>query len=74
MSMPPICEGSGISDDGTNMNDMYQTGKQTMTLPLHPHSPFVEPNQADMELNQFMDLKRFDAEQASLSPESVQAQ
>jgi len=74
MSMPPICEGSGISDDGTNLNDMYQTGKQTMTLPLHPHSPFVEPNQADMELNQFMDLKRFDTEQASLSPESVQAQ
>jgi hypothetical protein len=74
MSMPPICEGSAISDDGTGLNDMYQQGKPTMTLPLHPHSPFVEPNQADMELNQFMDLKRFDAEQASLSPESVQAQ
>ncbi|KAK4122149.1 hypothetical protein N657DRAFT_492455 [Parathielavia appendiculata] len=73
MSMPPICEGSAISDDGTSMNDMYSTGKPTITLPLHPHSPF-EPNQADMELNQFMDLKRFDAEQASLSPESVQAQ
>ncbi|KAG7289188.1 Transcription elongation factor SPT4 [Staphylotrichum longicolle] len=73
MSMPPICEGSAISDDGTNMHDMYP-GKPTITLPLHPHSPFVEPNQADMELNQFMDLKRYDAEQASLSPESVQAQ
>ncbi|KAL2168736.1 hypothetical protein VTG60DRAFT_6907 [Thermothelomyces hinnuleus] len=74
MSMPPMCEGSAVSDDGTGLNDMYPTGKQTMTLPLHPHSPFVEPNQADMELNQFMDLRRFDAEQASLSPESVQAQ
>ncbi|KAK4239363.1 hypothetical protein C8A03DRAFT_14221 [Achaetomium macrosporum] len=74
MSMPPICEGSAISDDGTGLNDMYATGKPSITLPLHPHSPFVEPNQADMELNQFMDLKRFDAEQTSLSPESVQAQ
>ncbi|KAL2163002.1 hypothetical protein VTH06DRAFT_6838 [Thermothelomyces fergusii] len=74
MSMPPICEGSTVSDDGTGLNDIYPAGKQTMTLPLHPHSPFVEPNQADMELNQFMDLRRFDAEQASLSPESVQAQ
>lgn len=74
MSMPPICEGSAISDDGTSLNEMYPSGKQTMTLPMHPHSPFMEPNQADMELNQFMDLKRFETEPASLSPESVQAQ
>jgi hypothetical protein len=74
MSMPPICEGSAISDDGSGMNDMYGTGKPSMTLPLHPHSPYVESNQADMELNQFMDLKRYDAEQASMSPESVHAQ
>ncbi|KAL2016756.1 hypothetical protein VTK56DRAFT_3104 [Thermocarpiscus australiensis] len=73
-SMPPLCEGSAISDDSTSLNDMYPTGKQTVTLPLHPHSPFMEPNQADLELNQFMDLKRFEAEPASLSPESVQAQ
>lgn len=74
MSMPPICEGTAIPDDGTNLNDMYPTGKQTMTLPLHPHSPFMDPNQADMELNQFMDLKRFETDPASLSPESVPAQ
>ncbi|KAL2263684.1 hypothetical protein VTK26DRAFT_5627 [Humicola hyalothermophila] len=74
MSMPPICEGSAISDDGTNLNDMYPSGKQTITLPMHPHSPFMEPNQADMELNQFMDLKRFEGDQPSLSPESIQAQ
>ncbi len=73
MSMPPICEGSAISDDGSSMHDMY-SGKPTITLPLHPHSPFGEPNQVDMELNQFMDLKRYDAEHASLSPESVHAQ
>ncbi|KAJ4288254.1 Transcription elongation factor SPT4 [Collariella sp. IMI 366227] len=72
MSMPPICEGSAISDDGTNLSDMYPTTKPNLNMPLHPHSPFVEPNQADMELNQFMDLKRFDAEHASLSPESIQ--
>ncbi|KXX78992.1 Homeobox protein HOY1 [Madurella mycetomatis] len=74
MSMPPICEGSAISDDGTNLNEMYPSSKQTMTLPLHPHSPFMEPHQADMELNQFMELKHFENEPASLSPESVQAQ
>lgn len=74
MSMPAICEGSAISDEPSNLNEMYPAGKPSMTLPLHPHSPFVEPNQADVELNQFMDLKRFDTEQASLSPESVQAQ
>ncbi len=74
MSMPPICEGSAISDDGTSMHDMYTPGKPTITLPLHPHSPYVEQNQAELELNQFMDLKRFDAEQASLSPESIHAQ
>ena len=71
--MPPIHEGSAISDDGSSMHDMY-SGKPTITLPLHPHSPFGEPNQVDMELNQFMDLKRYDAEHASLSPESVHAQ
>ncbi len=73
MSMPPIHEGSAISDDGSSMHDMY-SGKPTITLPLHPHSPFGEPNQVDMELNQFMDMKRYDAEHASLSPESVHAQ
>ncbi|KAL2269000.1 hypothetical protein VTJ83DRAFT_3846 [Remersonia thermophila] len=74
MSMPTICEGSAISDDAASLNEMYP-GSKTMTLPMHPHSPFPEPNQADIELNQFMDLKRFDADQASLSPpESVQAQ
>lgn len=73
MLMGPMCEGSAISDDGSSLNDMYPTGKQTVTLPLHPHSPFMETNQADMELNQFMDLKRFEADPASLSPESVQA-
>ncbi|KAK0635821.1 hypothetical protein B0T17DRAFT_485935 [Bombardia bombarda] len=70
MSMAPICEGSAMSDDGS-MNDMYQTGKHTMTLPLHPHSPFSEQNQADMELNQFMDLKHYEVDPASLSPESI---
>lgn len=74
MSMPPICEGSAISDDGHSMNDMYSNGKQTMTLPMHPHSPFMDTNQADMELNQFMDLKRFETEPASLSPESIHGQ
>lgn len=72
MSMPPICEGSAISDDGSSLNDMYSNGKQTMTLPMHPHSPFMDTNQADMELNQFMDLKRFENDPASLSPESIQ--
>ena len=71
MSMPPMCEGSAISDDGSTLGDMYHGGKHTMTLPLHPHSPFVEPNQADLELNQFMDLKHYDVDPASLSPESV---
>jgi len=76
MTMPTICEGSAISDDGSTLNDLYPAGKQqTMTLPMHPHSPFMEPNQADMELNQFMDLKRFENDPASLSPpESVPAQ
>ncbi|KAK3374113.1 hypothetical protein B0T24DRAFT_594230 [Lasiosphaeria ovina] len=71
MSMPTMCEGSALSDDGNSLNEMYQTGKHTMTLPLHPHSPFAEPNQADLELNQFMDLKHFEVEPASLSPESI---
>ncbi|KAJ4414247.1 Transcription elongation factor SPT4 [Neurospora sp. IMI 360204] len=70
MSMPPICEGSAISDDGSN-HDMYQPGKHSYTLPMHPHSPFAEPNQAEMELNQYMDLKHFDVDPASLSPESI---
>jgi hypothetical protein len=76
MTMPTICEGSAVSDDGASVSDIYPTGgKQTMTLPMHPHSPFPEPSQADLELNQFMDLKGFDADQASsLSPESVHAQ
>jgi hypothetical protein len=74
MSVPPIGEGSAISDDGTSLNDMYPANKHTMSLPLHPHSPFTEPHQADMELNQFMDLKNFEGDHASLSPESVQAQ
>ncbi|KAK3326596.1 hypothetical protein B0H66DRAFT_471485 [Apodospora peruviana] len=71
MSMPPICEGSAMSDDGHSMSDMYQPGKHTITLPMHPHSPFPESNQ-DIELNQFMDMKHFDVDPASLSPESVQ--
>ena len=69
-SMAPIYEGSAVSDDGNSLSDMYQPGKHTITLPLHPHSPFVE-NQAELELNQFMDLKHFDVDPASLSPESV---
>ncbi|KAK3370345.1 putative homeoprotein [Podospora didyma] len=71
MSMPAICEGSAMSDDGSGLNEMYQNGKHTMTLPLHPHSPFADTNQADLELNQFMDLKHFDVDPASLSPESI---
>ncbi|KAM7186972.1 hypothetical protein V8F33_011518 [Rhypophila sp. PSN 637] len=74
MSMPAICEGSAISDDGQSISDMYQPTKHTITLPMHPHSPFAEPNQADLELNQFMDLKHFDVDPASLSPESVHQQ
>lgn len=74
MSMAPMCDGSAVSDDGHSLNDMYQSGKHTMTLPLHPHSPFVEPNQAELELNQFMDLKHFDVDPSSLSPESVHHQ
>ncbi|KAK1783539.1 hypothetical protein QBC45DRAFT_462284 [Copromyces sp. CBS 386.78] len=73
MSMPPICEGSAISDDGSQ-HDMYQPGKHSYTLPMHPHSPFAEPNQAEMELNQYMDLKHFDVDPASLSPESIHHQ
>jgi len=69
-SMAPIYEGSAVSDDGNSLSDMYQPGKHTITLPLHPHSPYVE-NQAELELNQFMDLKHFDVDPASLSPESV---
>lgn len=72
-SMAPIYESSAVSDDGNSLNDMYQPGKHTITLPLHPHSPYVE-NQADLELNQFMDLKHFDVDPASLSPESVHQQ
>lgn len=72
MSVPLMCDGSAISDDGTSMNDMYPTSKQhTMTLPLHPHSPFMEPNQAELELNQFMDMKQYEVDPSSLSPESV---
>ncbi|KAK4645995.1 Transcription elongation factor SPT4 [Podospora pseudopauciseta] len=73
MSMPPMCDGSAISDDGS-MNDMYPGNKHTMTLPLHPHSPFMEQSQSEIELNQYMDLKHYDVDPASLSPESVQAQ
>lgn len=73
MSMPSICEGSAVSDDGTSLNDMYPSSKQ-LVLPLHPHSPFMEPHQADMELNQYMEIKQYETEPASLSPESVQAQ
>jgi hypothetical protein len=74
MSMQPMCDGSAISDDGSSLNDMYSGNKHTITLPLHPHSPFMESNQTEMELNQYMDLKHYDVDPASLSPESVQAQ
>ncbi|KAK3685125.1 putative homeoprotein [Podospora appendiculata] len=70
MSMPPICDSSAISDDG-NMGDMYHNGKHQITLPLHPHSPYADSNQADLELNQFMDLKHYDVDPESLSPESI---
>ncbi|KAK4230402.1 pah1 homeobox protein encoded by the pah1 protein [Podospora fimiseda] len=71
MSVPPMCDGTAISDDGSSLNDMYPSSKHTMTLPLHPHSPFMESNQAELELNQFMDLKHYDVDPASLSPESM---
>ncbi|KAK4451940.1 hypothetical protein QBC34DRAFT_47103 [Podospora aff. communis PSN243] len=69
-SMAPIYESSAVSDDGNSLSDMYQPGKNQITLPMHPHSPYVE-NQAELEINQFMDLKHFDVDPASLSPESV---
>lgn len=69
-SMAPIYESSAVSDDGHSLSDMYQPSKHTITLPMHPHSPYVE-NQAELELNQFMDLKHFEVDPASLSPESI---
>jgi hypothetical protein len=69
-SMAPIYESSAVSDDGNSLSDMYQPVKNQITLPMHPHSPYVE-NQAELELNQFMDLKHYEVDTASLSPESV---
>jgi hypothetical protein len=61
-------DGSAVSDDGHNMNDLYS--KHTLSLPMHPHSPaYADTNQAEMDMNQ---LVHFDqVEPASLSPESV---
>ncbi|KAI0599217.1 homeobox transcription factor [Biscogniauxia sp. FL1348] len=59
---------SAISDDGHGLNEMYS--KHTINIPMHPHSPaFVEPNQADLDMNQ---LVQFDAvDPSSMSPESM---
>ncbi|KEZ40450.1 Homeobox domain-containing protein [Scedosporium apiospermum] len=57
-----------VSDDGTNLNEMYS--KHSINLPLHPHSPaYVEQQQSEVDMNQ---LVQFDsAEPSSLSPESM---
>ncbi len=60
-------DSSAISDDGTGLNEMYS--KHTINLPMHPHSPFADPN-ADMDMNQLVHFDTVDP--ASLSPESVQ--
>ena len=62
---------SAISDDDTALNEMYS--KHTLNFPMHPHSPvFVEPSQAEMDMNQLIHFDTVDP--ASLSPESVQHQ
>jgi hypothetical protein len=69
---PPFQDASGdmyghesaVSEDGA-LNDMYQ--KHTLSLPLHPASPFDTNTSVDGDLNQFMTFESHD----SLSPESV---
>ena len=57
-----------VSDDGTSLNEMYS--KHTINLPMHPHSPYVEPGHAEFDMNQ---LVKFDTvDPASLSPEDLQ--
>ncbi|EHA52524.1 Transcription elongation factor SPT4 [Pyricularia oryzae] len=62
-------DSSAISDDGHSLNDMYS--KHAITLPMHPpHSPaFVEPSQAELDMNQLVQFDTVDP--SSLSPESV---
>ncbi|KAI1319244.1 homeobox domain-containing protein [Xylariaceae sp. FL0255] len=63
----PIGE-SAISEDGHGLNDMYS--KHTLNLPMHPHSPaFVEPNQAELDMNQLVHFDGVDP--SSLSPENM---
>ncbi|KAI1078752.1 homeobox transcription factor [Whalleya microplaca] len=60
---------SAISEDGQGLNEMYS--KHTINLPLHPHSPgFVEPNQAELDMNQLVQFDGLD--HSSLSPEGMQ--
>ncbi|KAH9996633.1 homeobox transcription factor [Xylariaceae sp. FL0662B] len=60
---------SAISEDGHSLNEMYS--KHTINIPMHPHSPgFVEPNQAELDMNQLVQFDGLD--HSSLSPESMQ--
>ncbi|KAL1892968.1 Transcription elongation factor SPT4 [Sporothrix stenoceras] len=61
-------DSSAISDDGSNLNDMYS--KHHINLPLHPHSPGqYTDNQAELDMSQLVQFDAVDA--ASLSPESL---
>ena len=56
-----------VSDDGHSLNEMYS--KHTINLPMHPHSPYAEPAQAEMDMNQLVQFDHVDP--ASMSPESM---
>ncbi|CAK7224193.1 Transcription elongation factor SPT4 [Sporothrix bragantina] len=64
----PGADSSAISDDGSNINDIYS--KHAINLPLHhPHSPSYTDNQAELDMSQLVQFDAVDA--ASLSPESL---
>lgn len=57
-----------VSEDGTNMNDMYS--KHNLNLPMHTGSPgFVQSQQAELDMESLVQFDTVDP--ASLSPEGL---